>query len=647
MEELLYGFDEKTGGLKYITDARDEAGMNWVEGKRVFGEINGGELVTAKAEGSKLIAEYKTKHLTVLVTREYSDGIYRERYVFRNDGVFDVFFNRGAVGIYATFNDSYEAASISMKKHCNAHIWCGGEVSWVNAVKMGPYDRGLMLVLTEGALDTYSVERDLAEWSNDRGDFILHPVPFRLAPGEEYAIAWEMKFYRSGEFLTELKKYDIPVIEGENYTVYLGEKIRFTVDKPAEVSLNGEVLQATTENGITRVEFEPKERGEYVFDVKACGKTTHAKFFAQIPFDELVKRRVHFIVDNQQYDRAGDSLDGAYLIYDNQDKCLIYDEVFSDYNATRERLVMGLLVAKYVQYYPDDKKVYDSLMKYYRFVAREFFDEETGTVYNAVGKNPTAKRLYNAPWMSVFVMEMYKVTGEEKYLEMMVKLLRVYYSIGGEKFYPNGLSLYETVDVLRRAGMTAEADEILGYYKIHVGNIVKNGIAYPEHEVRYEQTIVTPAVNMIAQLYLLTGDKSLITECAKHIDVLERFNGCQPSHYLNDLAIRHWDGYWFGKRMIYGDTFPHSASVHTSDAFLHYYWISGDTEYRDRAIRGARNCLSLFGADGSANTSYVYPLFCNGVRCEYYDEFANEQDGYLYFMIKFFGELGNGCENAR
>lgn len=83
-------------------------------------------------------------------------------------------------------------------------------------------------------------------------------------------------------------------------------------------------------------------------------------------------------------------------------------------------------------------------MKYYRFVAREFFDEETGTVYNAVGKNPTAKRLYNAPWMSIFVMEMYKVTGEEKYLEMMVKLLRVYYSIGGEKFYPNGLSLYET-----------------------------------------------------------------------------------------------------------------------------------------------------------------------------------------------------------
>ena len=260
MEELLYGFDESTGGLKYIKDARDEAGMNWVEGKRVFGEIKDGELVSCETDGKRLVAQYKTKHLTVNVTREFSDGVYRERYVFRNEGIFDVFFNRGAVGIYATFNDSYEAASISMKMHCNAHIWCGGEVSWVNAVKMGPYDRGLMLVLTEGALDTYSVERDLAEWSNDRGDFILHPEPFRLAPREEYVIAWEMKFYRTGEFLTELKKYDIPVIEGENYTVYLGEKIRFTVDKSAEVSLNGEKIPVTVEGGTTRVEYEPDRK---------------------------------------------------------------------------------------------------------------------------------------------------------------------------------------------------------------------------------------------------------------------------------------------------------------------------------------------------------------------------------------------------
>ena len=56
--------------------------------------------------------------------------------------------------------------------------------------------------------------------------------------------------------------------------------------------------------------------------------------------------------------------------------------------------------------------MYESLMKYYKFVSREFFDEESGAVYNAVGKNPARKRLYNAPWMSVFMLEMYNLTGE-------------------------------------------------------------------------------------------------------------------------------------------------------------------------------------------------------------------------------------------
>ena len=139
---------------------------------------------------------------------------------------------------------------------------------------------------------------------------------------------------------------------------------------------------------------------------------------------------------------------------------------------------------------------------------------------------------------------------------------------------------------------------------------------------------------------MLTGVKKLVEECRRHVRVLERFNGDQPSHYLNEISMRHWDGYWFGKCMIYGDTLPHSASVHTSDAFLHYARISGDETYRKRAVRGARNVLSLFRADGSASTSYLYPLTCNGTRCEFYDYFANEQDGYLYFLIKFFGALG-------
>lgn len=84
-------------------------------------------------------------------------------------------------------------------------------------------------------------------------------------------------------------------------------------------------------------------------------------------------------------------LDGAFLIYDNEEKCQVFDYVFTDFNASRERLVMGLLVAKYLQWVKDDE-VYEKFMKYYRFVTREFYDEETGEVYNNVGKHTEFKR---------------------------------------------------------------------------------------------------------------------------------------------------------------------------------------------------------------------------------------------------------------
>ena len=47
---------------------------------------------------------------------------------------------------------------------------------------MGGESPHLGLVLTEGALSGYSVERDLSQISNDRGDFLLHPSPMTLAP---------------------------------------------------------------------------------------------------------------------------------------------------------------------------------------------------------------------------------------------------------------------------------------------------------------------------------------------------------------------------------------------------------------------------------------------------------------------------------
>ena len=640
-------FNPENGGVDSLVLPEDTAAMNWLHGEgHTFGTVKGSEVVSVNPTENGMDAVYKTRNLLITVHRRMEEDGYKETYIFENTLENDAFFGRGDVGIYTPFYDVYTTAGDCMKARCHAHIWCGGNTSYIMAEKMGPYPYGVGLVLTEGSLDAYSLENcclaggTAGGHDSPRGDIVLHPTPFELCPGEKMTLSFTLFRYRDGMFYETLATYPTAIlIKAENYTVFTDEKIRFSVNRAdASVTVDGTSVPTETKGKETFVTFSPERTGHHVFAISAGGVSTKAEFFVQIPFKELAKRRAQFIVRHQQYHKKGSALDGAYLIYDGEDRRMFFDSLFWDRNACRERLVMGLFVARYLQY-DRDPEIYESLMQYYRFVSREFYDEETGEVYNGLAKDPRFKRLYNAPWMSLFTMEMYRLTGDGSYLDKMYKLLSVYYSIGGEKFYPNGLSMYETVMALREAGKTDKADALQAMYRVHAKNIAEIGTNYPEHEVSYEQTIVSPAVALTAQMYMLEKDPVLLASCREHVKVLERFNGEQPSHYLNQAAIRFWDAYWFGKKQVYGDTFPHTASVHSSDAFLHYYWISGDEKYKEMAIRGARNNLSLFREDGSASCTRMYPLYSNGVRGEYNDVFANEQDGFLYFMIKFFGMM--------
>lgn len=637
-------FNTENGGVDSMIFRDDPQQMNWMGIRNTWGTVKDATVVSVECEENSVCAVYETPHLRITVNRRCDEEKYRESYTIQNRIAGDVFCNRGMFGIYTPFRDGYANASISMTQRCHTHIWCGRNTSYVRAAKMGPARFGLGLVLTEGSLDTYSVDRELTlnefghYMSEDRGDFILHPSPFHLKPNECMRISWEMFWYEDGRFDEKLKKYDdIIRIRAERFTVFTNENITFSVcAREAEVFLDGNTIPTKCEGDETTVYFAPKRTGDHLFVVRVGKKETIARFFVQIPIRELIEKRVRFIMEKQQYLAPNDMLNGAFLIYDTKEKEQVFNYLFTDHNASRERLVMGLLVAKYLQHVRDEK-MYARFMKYYRFVTREFYDEKTGEVYNNVGKHSEFKRLYNAPWMSVLVLEMYNLTGDKGYLEKMFRLLTVYYSIGGERFYPNGLSVYESVTALKKAGMEREASELLEMYRKHADNILKNGIAYPEHEIKYEQTIVAPAVNILAQFYMLTEEKKYLEGAHEHLKVLERFNGSQPSHFLNDQPIRHWDGYWFGKRRMYADTFPHSAAVHTSNAFLHYAAVTGNEEYKKRAENSAGNILSLFSADGSASCAYLYPFSVNGIGCEAYDEYANEQDGYLYYLIKFFG----------
>ena len=95
---------------------------------------------------------------------------------------------------------------------------------------------------------------------------------------------------------------------------------------------------------------------------------------------------------------------------------------------------------------------------------------------------------------------------------------------------------------------------------------------------------------------------------------LEAFNGSQPSYYLNEVAIRHWDGHWFGKRELFGDTFPHYWSTITGAVYYYYALCTGDSSYQKRAENVVRNNLCLFFEDGKASCAYMCSLRVDTIR---------------------------------
>lgn len=634
-------WNRNNGGLDSLVFNKDGDRMNWIDGTGTWGETLGYSAAKdgwsekfafcgISESGESVVSRYRFgKTMELEVDRRVCGDYLEEKYTFKNVAPYPVYIGRGHLGVFATFNDNYTRADVCEKLRCHAHLWPYGECAWVHAKKMGPGDMELSLVLTEGELDGYSVRRIKKDFSNDRGDFVLHPAPFVLLPGKIRSLSWRIVPVEKGGLGSALIKNGSADISFRNETIFPGEDFEIDVTGP---------------DGVTKRHVFKADRGvgEYPFWFDVGGKRAFARGRCSRPFADIVKRRVDFIVSNQQCLDRESPLFGAYLIYDNEEKRQHYDEVWCDHNACRERMGMAMLIARYLQSVRDEK-VYASLILFEEFVLREFFDEHTGAVFNAIGKDPAFKRLYNAPWMITFFSEMYRLKREGKYLDWIERAIMDYYRKGGAVFYPNGCTFADAIDLLKSCGRDVEA--LKKAAGVHVGNLLRNSIVYPPHEVKFEQTIATVPVAILSDWTVkIERKEEILSALRPMVDVLTRFDGNQPDHRLNSLPIRHWDSMWFGKHRIYGDT-HHYWSVLSGNAYLIYSKATGDESFRKKAEKCFRNCLWPFFDDGSASSSYVHPFSVtltdgDGVQIELarqgesFDAFANDQDYALYFILR-------------
>ena len=583
---------------KELIAGTDKYRMNWIEGATPWGTVKAPKQIAAE----------------VSCTEE--GGFLTESYTFTNKGDKPVFTSLADIGIYTTFNDDYCGSDICTKMRCHTHIYCGGEISYVMALRMGGEAPHLGMVLTKGSLGGYSVERDLSRISNDRGDFILHPTPVVLNPGETFTIEWKL-FWHEGkaDFYRKLREIHPGYVEvqADHYVVFAGEEIQICVD------------------GEEKLRRKASELGPHTYAF--CKNGVEAKCVVNVlpSFNELLEKRVHYIARKQQLHKENCPLDGAYLIYDTKEEHIYYRDE-NDYNGGRERVGMGILMAAYLQRFTVPVLM-KSLDKYLAYVERELYDDERALVTNDYGYDNHYQRLYNYPWMSLFFLENYKLRKDVNYLYKAYKVMASFYAQGGDRFYAIAIPLERLMKCLKEEKMLEEYEELMECFRRHCDTLIKNDIFYPAHEVNYEQSIVAPAANLLLEMYLVTGEEKYKEGGKRQLDILELFNARQPHYLQYEVAIRHWDGYWFGKKRQYGDTYPHYWSALTGNAYRLWYRISGEEQYSKMAEDSLRGVLSLFFPDGSASCAYVFPVTVNGEAGQRYDDYANDQDWGMYFYL--------------
>ena len=644
-------FDPAFGTVRQISHLQDPYPMNWCAEDGRWGEIFctnlNDEMKSKEAsalpllsfeEGTRQSASlYGNANLSVLVERYFlTNGNFAERYTLKNLRDTDLFLEHGDLAFVMPFNDVYTYADDCMRSRCNTHLWCGHDITYINALRMGENDINLGLFLNRGSIHSYSVNGCK---HSHRGAFLLNCGHIELLPEEEYV--WEYQFFwhtGKDDFWAQLRSFDRFIeIKTDAFTVSENDVITFDVltglplDRVAITCDNSPVSWSVIDGGL-RVRHTPQKLCENRFDISIDGISTYTEFFVTENIEAMLEKRIHFIIDHQQYHRPESCLDGSFMIYDTREKNPVFNSVIRDHNACRERLGMALFIAKYLQTHQNDKfeKALDQCI---RFVLREIVDTQTGEVFDGAGKAKQFVRLYNAPWITTLFTEMYELTGDIQYLEYTYTVLRYYYSSGGRKFYPNGLSMYKTYTAFYCAGLTEKAEEIKRLFLAHIDNMVANGTSYPRHEVNYEQTIVSPAATFTSEMARLTRDEKYIRSARDHIRILERFNFNQPSFHLNEIPIRFWDNFWFGKARLYGDTFPHYWACLTARAYSAYYHICGDKKYKNAALMCIQNCFCLFNQTGEGSCCYVYPFKLNGEHGRFYDEWANDQDFALYFYL--------------
>lgn len=646
------------GGLTSLSVQRDTTSMNWIltpdgtqyawvgpryqwglgqlkaDGK-VCQWLRASRISYDRAKGESEVLFDVSSALTLQVNRHNDGPDLVETYTFCNHS--SAAQSLSDIEINTPFNDNYPDADQCINRRCNAHIWAAGTGSYVCAIRMGGYAPHLGMMLTEGSLEGYVIRERSREkgMSNFRGVISLCPSALTLAPGQSYTLQWRI-FAHQGEedFYAQMLSRGGVQVTADQYVAQVGETVPYTV---------------RTANGEQKLSYRVQQTGDVRVPIAWNNGETWLELHGVSSYSHLLNARASFILDHQQYSLPGDKRDGAFLPYNNATEKLycnwLNEKNHNDFTEGRERLGMGLFLAYLycdkANGHHDKARIRKALVRYADFVRNGLQDPDFKTWSDAdraqsrISSMDQRHRIYNYAWVAHFYCQMYEVTHDRKYVEWAYRTEMAAHHYGGYNFYSIDIPVYQSITQLRKANMTAQADSLLAEYRKAAEHYMANGVHYPKSEVNYEQSIVAPSTNFLLEMYLVTKEQQYLDAARQMMPVVEAFGGQQPSSHLNDMAIRHWDAYWFGIPAQWGDTQPHYWSCVTADCFENYAKATGDTSYILRAQRILRGNLSLFTEEGRGGCAFVYPLRVDDVPTHCLNPMANDQDFALMYYLKW------------
>ncbi len=663
-EKLLASFDPETGCTTSLIREGDPYGMNWVLPDSDWGRPEHFRLTGTSTDADGLFsADYVSEQdssIRLTVTKSVTDGVYTEDYMFSNDGEHEFFMGPEKIGIHYPLNCLFRRTPEVYHTACITHLWCGGSVCYMDSLTAAGDPIHLVGILTSGSVDDYSIDYDLSRvriGADFRGAFVLHPAETVLHPGAAMHLTFVFRFTEESPGQLLLKQDGAILPEADRYSLFLGEKTECRVlchDRDADISIvcDGEIVPYKVFDDGVRFTCRADRCGEKRYVIRSGGRETFLRLNILEPLDTILEKRAHFIAEKQQYREPGSRLYGAYLIYDRASDKQYFDAVFRDHNACRERIGMGVITALALQKHYDEALM-ESLRLHRAFVEREMFDTETGCVYDSEGKNGSIDRPFDYPWVSVYYLEWYRLTGETACLLYAARALFAYYEHGGMEFEAQCIEAYDIIRALGKECLDAEAQKLTSLFIGHADRIVGTGINTKMSECSVCNEHPDGKINYLSQAYMLTGDRRYLDAAQERLPEAAAFFGDQPDYRLNGIPVRYWDNYWFGKLRSYGDVFPQYWSILSGTMLCRY--TEADPERRTDALRrtilnNLTGNLCVFAPDGFASCSYLYPYKItqwvpDGVDTNpymrpqityghQYDDFANDQDWALYYAVR-------------